>query len=185
MKGLPDFPVIVTHLEDPPGSGLAACCGLPLPTLAPRPGSRLWLCTGCANAWKRKPQPLTIGPIGHTPGIECWCQSCELIAFFAERLTNVYDESPNLDYIHLARRITGHEIGGHRAKPKKHPDFYKIQRDAVVMERITERISAKEAAALLSRIDKAERDGIERDVTPRLMGRDFDLVNGRIERESS
>jgi hypothetical protein len=50
-KRLPDFPVIVVHLEDPPGSGLAACCGQPFrpPTWMSTPR---WLCTGCANAGK-------------------------------------------------------------------------------------------------------------------------------------
>lgn len=45
---LPAVPVIVEHLEDPPRSGLAACCGAPIG----RPDARYrdvprWLCTGC------------------------------------------------------------------------------------------------------------------------------------------
>lgn len=52
---LPDFPVIVVHLEDPPGSGLAACCGLK--ARWPRgeyPGVKRWACTGCHNSWAKK-----------------------------------------------------------------------------------------------------------------------------------
>lgn len=51
MSGqLPAYPVVPVHLEHPAGSGLAACCGLPMPT---RPdheypvGTVLWTCTGC------------------------------------------------------------------------------------------------------------------------------------------
>jgi len=62
---------------------------------------------------------VTIGPISHTPTIGCWCKSCELITFLASRLVEVYGESPNLDYIHLARRITGQEIGGYRASKEE------------------------------------------------------------------
>ena len=51
-KRLPYGPVAVVHLEDPPGSGLAACCGVPFDTYEGRSPS--WLCTGCANSGNRK-----------------------------------------------------------------------------------------------------------------------------------
>ena len=48
---LPDFPVVVIHAEDPPGSGLAACCGLPWrKDPVGRLGQTYWMCTGCMNA---------------------------------------------------------------------------------------------------------------------------------------
>ncbi len=49
-SALPGYPVIVAHLEAPAGSGLAACCGLPLPRLRQGDGYHYWLCTGCHNA---------------------------------------------------------------------------------------------------------------------------------------
>jgi hypothetical protein len=52
MRRLPDYPVIVVHLEDPAGSGLAACCGLPLVKLRQGEGYHYWPCTGCKNAGK-------------------------------------------------------------------------------------------------------------------------------------
>ena len=51
-KRLPFGAVVVVHLEDPFGSGLAACCGLPYQTADLGKGGRVWLCTGCANAGK-------------------------------------------------------------------------------------------------------------------------------------
>ena len=49
--GLPDYPVVVIHLIDPPGSGLAACCGLPWKKNPNESiGQTLWFCTGCSNA---------------------------------------------------------------------------------------------------------------------------------------
>jgi len=53
---------------------------------------------------------MSIGPISHTPGIECWCRQCQLTIFLAARLVNVYGESRNLDYIRAAERITGFEV---------------------------------------------------------------------------
>jgi hypothetical protein len=53
---------------------------------------------------------MSIGPITHTPGIECWCQQCELTIFLAARLVNIYGENRNLDYIHAAERITGQKV---------------------------------------------------------------------------
>lgn len=47
LKELPNYPVIVIHLIDPPGSGLAACCGLPWTRPVERKGDILWACTGC------------------------------------------------------------------------------------------------------------------------------------------
>ena len=48
---LPNFPVVVIHMIDPPGSGLAACCGLPWKK-SPFEGKgyTLWACTGCFNS---------------------------------------------------------------------------------------------------------------------------------------
>jgi hypothetical protein len=51
---LPDFPVVVIHIEDP--EGIAACCGLPWKrNPVERQGATLWFCTGCANTRKRTP----------------------------------------------------------------------------------------------------------------------------------
>ena len=43
-------PVIVVHLEDPEGSGRAACNGMLFesPYAIGRRGDVLWLCTGCS-----------------------------------------------------------------------------------------------------------------------------------------
>ena len=52
---LPDYPVVVIHLIDPPGSGLAACCGLPWRKQPnERQGTTLWACTGCFR-WAARP----------------------------------------------------------------------------------------------------------------------------------
>ena len=53
---LPEVAVYVVHLEDPPGSGRAACCGLLLPRL-PEGGIK-WGCTGCRRA--ATPAPLDV-----------------------------------------------------------------------------------------------------------------------------
>jgi hypothetical protein len=51
MGELPHVPVIVVHLEDPAGSGLAACCGLPfrIPPSDYYPHVPRWACTGCTR----------------------------------------------------------------------------------------------------------------------------------------
>jgi hypothetical protein len=52
---------------------------------------------------------------------------------------------------------------------RKHHDFYEVQRKAVIWERLAKRITAQEAAGYLSRLDKAERDGAELDITADLL----------------
>jgi len=47
---LPTSAVYVIHLEDPPNSGLAACCGLPFELPRGSYAKPMWLCTGCSNA---------------------------------------------------------------------------------------------------------------------------------------
>lgn len=49
LIGLPATPVIVVHLEDPPGSGLAACCGVPFEPAKGYEKTPRWLCTGCSR----------------------------------------------------------------------------------------------------------------------------------------
>jgi hypothetical protein len=52
-------PVIVIHLEDPPGSGLAACCGLPFHSTSEWPKVPRVPCTGClrrSDAARAAPQ---------------------------------------------------------------------------------------------------------------------------------
>jgi hypothetical protein len=52
---LPNYPVVVIHLIDPPYSGRAACCGLRWKrNIYEQKGQVLWLCTGCLNAIRRK-----------------------------------------------------------------------------------------------------------------------------------
>ena len=46
---MPTFPVIVVHLEDPMGSGLAACSGIPFRTTDQHKGVPRFLCPGCAR----------------------------------------------------------------------------------------------------------------------------------------
>lgn len=48
-------PVIVVHLEDPEGSGRAACNGMLFesPYAIGRRGDVLWLCTGCSVVTER------------------------------------------------------------------------------------------------------------------------------------
>lgn len=46
-QGLPAIPVIVVHLEDPPGSGRAACCGLLIEEPGQNDKTPRWFCTGC------------------------------------------------------------------------------------------------------------------------------------------
>ncbi len=46
---MPTFPVIVVHLEDPMGSGLAACSGIPFRTTDQYQGVPRFLCPGCAR----------------------------------------------------------------------------------------------------------------------------------------
>jgi hypothetical protein len=52
-KDMPSFPVIVVHLEDPPGSGRAACCGHRFQVPEGHPNVPRWACTGCTNAAMR------------------------------------------------------------------------------------------------------------------------------------
>ena len=59
---LPEVAVYVVHLEDPPGSGRAACCGLLLPRL-PEVGIR-WGCSGCLRL-AAAPAPLAPHPGEH------------------------------------------------------------------------------------------------------------------------
>lgn len=61
-KPLPNYPVVVIHLEDPAGSGLAACCGLPWKKAPERLGDTLWLCTGCARSRAGRPEPKRPNP---------------------------------------------------------------------------------------------------------------------------
>jgi hypothetical protein len=53
MPELPNLPVVVVHLEDPPGSGLAACCGMSFNSNAHKadwyPNVPRWACTGCTR----------------------------------------------------------------------------------------------------------------------------------------
>jgi hypothetical protein len=51
-RGMPTGPVFIVHLEEPKGSGLAACCGRPFDAPRSRRGELLTLCTGCQNAGK-------------------------------------------------------------------------------------------------------------------------------------
>lgn len=64
MAEMPAFPVIVTHLEDAPGSGLAACSGRPFRTPGGFSNFARWLCTGCARY--ARPEPLE-GDAGECP----------------------------------------------------------------------------------------------------------------------
>ena len=59
---LPEVAVYVVHLEDPPGSGRAACCGLLLPRL-PEVGIR-WGCSGCLRLAATS-APHSIGGVLH------------------------------------------------------------------------------------------------------------------------
>jgi len=59
---LPEVAVYVVHLEDPPGSGRAACSGLLLPRL-PEVGIR-WGCSGCLRL-AATPAPHSIGGVLH------------------------------------------------------------------------------------------------------------------------
>lgn len=67
MAEMPAFPVIVTHLEDAPGSGLAACSGRPFRTPGGFSNFARWLCTGCARYARPATGPAEDScPCGHT-----------------------------------------------------------------------------------------------------------------------
>ena len=54
---MPTFPVIVVHLEDPAGTGLAACSGIPFRTPNGFSTTPRFLCPGCVRPFARTADP--------------------------------------------------------------------------------------------------------------------------------